>query len=156
MKTLYLCFYWLIICVLIHPSNCLGQEPPQMLYDLDHSDIKVMEVSNNVSIMYGGIGRTERTLMDQLSSDYNLKLVFTALPSNKYLSNVVINILNNKDQTILHLVSEGPLFFAKLIPGIYSIKAVYHGKETLVNHIEVKKVGQKVIHIGWKINNLNH
>ncbi|MBW2554460.1 MAG: hypothetical protein JRE20_10080, partial [Deltaproteobacteria bacterium] len=94
-------------------------------------------------------------LMNKYSGDYNLKLVFTALPSNKYLSNVVVNILNKKEQRIIKVISEGPIFFASLMPGIYTVKAIYQGKEKLFKHVEVKKGDQKKINISWEVKNAN-
>ncbi len=157
MKVLKLSFIFVIIDIFFNTALCLPQNPPPvMIYDLRNSDIKVMEVSNEVSIMYGGIGKPERALMDKYSGDYNLKLVFTALPSNKYLSNVVVNILNKKEQRIIKIISEGPMFFASLMPGIYTVKAVYKGKEKLFKHVEVTKGDQKKINISWGIKMSNN
>ena len=157
MKVLKLSFIFVIIDIFFNTALCLPQNPPPvMIYDLRNSDIKVMEVSNEVSIMYGGIGKPERALMDKYSGDYNLKLVFTALPSNKYLSNVVVNILNKKEQRIIKIISEGPMFFASLMPGIYTVKAVYKGKEKLFKHVEVTKGDQKKINISWGVKMSNN
>ena len=157
MKVLQLSFIFLIIDILFNTAFSLSQSlPPEMIYDLKNSDIKVMEVSNEVSIMYGGIGKPERALMDKYSGDYNLKLVFTALPSNKYLSNVVVNILNKKEQRIIKIISEGPMFFASLMPGIYTVKAVYKGNEKLFKHVEVRKGDQKKINISWGVKMSNN
>ena len=157
MKVLKLSFIFVIIDIFFNTALCLPQNPlPVMIYDLRNSDIKVMEVSNEVSIMYGGIGKPERALMDKYSGDYNLKLVFTALPSNKYLSNVVVNILNKKEQRIIKIISEGPMFFASLMPGIYTVKAVYKGKEKLFKHVEVTKGDQKKINISWGVKMSNN
>ena len=157
MKALKLSFVFVIINIIINTDLCLPQTTtPEMIYDLKNSDIKVMEVSNEVSIMYGGIGKPERALMNKYSGDYNLKLVFTALPSNKYLSNVVVNILNKKEQRIIKIISEGPMFFASLMPGIYTVKAVYKGKEKLFKHVEVTKGDQKKINISWGVKMSNN
>lgn len=157
MKVLKLSFIFVIIDIFFNTALCLPQNPPPvMIYDLRNSDIKVMEVSNEVSIMYGGIGKPERALMDKYSGDYNLKLVFTALPSNKYLSNVVVNILNKKEQRIIKIISEGPMFFASLMQGIYTVKAVYKGKEKLFKHVEVTKGDQKKINISWGVKMSNN
>jgi len=156
MKVLKLSFIFVVIDILFNTALCLAQTPPPaMIYDLKNSDIKVMEVSNEVLIMYGGIGKPERALMDKYSGDYNLKLVFTTLPSNKYLSNVVVNILNQKEQRIIEIISEGPVFFASLIPGIYTVKAVCQGKEKLFKNVEVTKEDQKKINISWEVKKAN-
>jgi hypothetical protein len=133
----------------------LPQSPPEVIYDLKHSDIKLMEVSHDVSIMYGGIGKSERTLMEKYSCHYNLNLIFTALPSNKYLSNVVVHILDKKDQMIINVISEGPLFYARLIPDIYHVKVVYSGKEKLFRRVNIRKNDQKKIRVGWKTEKAN-
>ena len=151
METFECLFILVMICIVLNTDLCLPQTSlPEMIDGLKNSDIKVMEVSNEITIMYGGIGKTERELIDKFSGDYNLKIVFTALPSNKYLSNVVVNILNENKERIVNVISEGPLFFAKLRPGIYIIKAVYKRKEKLIRNVSVSKEGQKKINIGWE------
>ena len=128
-------------------------QPPQpkMIFDLENSDIKAIDVNREISIMYGGIGKPERMLMAKFSGDYNLKLVFIALPSNKYLSNVVVNILDKEEHKIIEVISEGPIFFARLIPGIYTVKVVYQGRVKLFKHVETTKEDQNMINIGWKV-----
>ncbi len=78
---------------LLHPIPSISQTPPEMVYDLKHSDIKVLEISKDIAVMYGGIGKLERNLIEKLGTQYNLKITLIALPMNKYISNVEISIL---------------------------------------------------------------
>jgi len=140
-----------ILIVLLRTSLCFSQTPPQMVYDVEHSDIKILEVSKDIAIMYGGIGKPERKLIERLGKDYNLKLVFIALPWKKYLSNVEVNIINEKGQKIVKVISKGPLFYAKVPSGIFTIKAIYREKVNTHTHVEITKGGQRSLYFSWNI-----
>lgn len=141
----------IIIITFFITSLCFSQTPPEMVYDLKHSDIKVIEVSKDIAIMYGGIGKPERTLIEKLGKNYNIKLVFIALPWNKYLSNIEVNIINEKEQKIVKVTSQGPFFYARLPSGIFTIKAAYEGKVKTYKHVEITQRGQRIFYFRWNI-----
>ena len=122
-----------------------------MIYDLEHSDINLIEVSKDSAIMYGGVGKTERSLIKKLSNDYNIKVVFTAVPYKKYLSDVEVNILNEQGQKLVKVISKGPYLYAKIPPGIFTIQAAYQGKIKKYHHVEVTKRGKKTLYFSWNI-----
>jgi hypothetical protein len=66
--------------------------------------------------------------MDALRKDYNLLLTF-AHPSGEYLADVTVSILSAKQDITLNAVSPGPLFFAELPDGRYTINATFNGKQ---------------------------
>jgi len=142
---------YVILIVLLRTSLCFPQTPPEMVYDVEHSDISILEVSKDIAIMYGGIGKPERKLIEKLGKDYNLKLVFIALPRKKYLSNVEVNIINEKGQKIVKVISKGPLFYAKIPSGIVTIKTIYKGKVKTNTHVEITKGGQRSMYFSWNI-----
>ena len=75
MKVLKLSFILIMTNFVFNTALSLSQNPPpEMIYDLKNSDIKVMEVSNEVSIMYGGIGKPER-ISDLPNSAFRRKLL---------------------------------------------------------------------------------
>ena len=154
MKIARLYLTCIILNVILKASLCFPQTPPEMVYDLKHSDIKVIEVSEDVAIMYGGIGKLERKLIEMLGKDYNLKLTFIALPWKKYLSNVEVNIINEKGQKIVKVKSQGPLFYAKIPSGIFTIQAVYKGKIKTHKNVEVTQRGQRSLYFSWNIENI--
>lgn len=142
---------YITIITLLKTSLCFPQTPPEMIYDLKHSDIKVLEVSKDIAIMYGGIGKPERELIERLGKDYNIKLVFIALPWKKYLSNVKVNIINEKGQKIIKVISEGPFFYAKIPSGIFTIRTIYKGKVKTIKNIEITNEGQRSMYFSWNI-----
>jgi len=48
------------IIIILETSLCLSQTLPEMIYDLEHSDIMLIEVNKDIAIMYGGVGKLER------------------------------------------------------------------------------------------------
>lgn len=83
------------------------------------------QVQSDRGIRYvsGGVGEGERTELDALSNQFNLRLLFAMQGSGEYLSAVRVNILDARGGTILTAESKGPWFFAQLAPGDYTVEA---------------------------------
>ncbi len=84
-----------------------------------------LPVHNDQGIRYvsGGVGEGERTELNALSSQFNLRLLFAMQDSGEYLSAVRVNIQDARGGTILSAESKGPWFFAQLAPGDYTVEA---------------------------------
>ena len=83
----------------------------------------------------GGIGASERAEFDARRSEFNFE-VKTALKTGHYLADVVVTITNEAGQVILDAQTDGPLFYAKLAPGKYTVKAI-HGEQTQSQSITI-------------------
>lgn len=87
--------------------------------------------SSTVPHVSGGVGYDERTRLEAVKSQYNLRLLFAISGAGSYLSGVKVLIQDPQGNTALETVSNGPWFFAQLHPGAYTL--------TLDNQGQVQK-----------------
>jgi len=76
----------------------------------------------------GGIGASEREAMEQIKSQYNLRLLFAVAGSGAYLSNIRVQIDDAAGPTLLTTITIGPWFYANLAPGEYVLQVEYAGQ----------------------------
>jgi hypothetical protein len=109
-----------------------------------------MQVKTDKGIPYvsGGFGVDERENLRAMSKSDNLELSF-ALQNKDYLGGAAIAIKDRNGKEILGAISDGPLFFAKLPEGIYTVDATAMGK-TLEQTIHVPSKGQAQLYFAWK------
>jgi hypothetical protein len=105
----------MILAVCLTPSTVLGApaQPQQQ---------------NGVSYISGGVGQDEQNAMRALRSDYNLRLTFATKQTGAYRSDVQLDIVDAKGNSVLSVTNTGPMVFAKLPPGTYRISASAEGK----------------------------
>lgn len=78
----------------------------------------------------GGIGDSDPDTIVSLGKDYNVRLTFAIERSGGYVADVKVTIENTKShETVLDVISGGPLFFAKLPDGNYKITAQLDGAQ---------------------------
>lgn len=65
--------------------------------------------SNGVTYASGGVGKNERTTMDTMAKNYNLKLIFVEAPKD-YVSGVTVRIEDHSGKLLLETTSSGPWF----------------------------------------------
>jgi len=103
---------------------------------------------NDVPYVSGGFGDEERDQLRAITNGYNLQLSF-ALQSRNYLGGANVEIRDSRGKTVLEGVSDGPLFFAKLPPGKYTIEATAGGK--IVEQVaQAPAKGQTHVHFAWR------
>ena len=98
---------------------------------------------NGVKYLTGGAGLSERTHMQEMANDYNVKMVF-ADSAGAYLANVGVEIQNSNRNNLLQTYANGPWFFAKLPAGQYTITVTHDGK-TKTRKLVVSKASQEMI-----------
>ena len=88
-----------------------------------------MEPRTQGSITYisGGIGLDDMEMLRELRPSYNMHLLFASQGSGQYLAEVNVKILDQKGQTLLEAIADGPYFYAKVSPGKYKIIAESEG-----------------------------
>jgi hypothetical protein len=86
------------------------------------------QTQGEVSFVSGGIGSNERDALQTMRADYNLRLLFALQGTGEYTSDVNINITDSKGNSLLETTSKGPMLFAKLKPGRYTVKAELNGR----------------------------
>ena len=83
---------------------------------------------NGVSYINGGVGQDEQNAMRALRADYNLQLTFATRQTGAYRSDVQLDIADARGGSVLSVANTGPMFFAKLPPGVYRVSASAEGK----------------------------
>jgi len=88
-----------------------------------------MEPRTQGSVTYisGGIGFDDMEMLRELRPNYNLHLLFASQGSGQYLAEVRVKILDQKGETQLDAIADGPYFYAKVTPGKYKIVAESEG-----------------------------
>jgi hypothetical protein len=101
------------------------------------------KMSVEVGYISGGNSQADRASLREIEDDFNLQL--SLMDSEKeYTAGGVIKIIDESGETLVQTVSEGPLFFAKLEPGSYTIKAEYQGN---IQQQQVTIDGEKQIEL---------
>jgi len=106
-----------------------------------------MKTSNGVSYLSGGFGEDERERLRSIAGGDNLELSF-ALQNTEYLDGANVLIKDAKGNNVLEAPSEGPLFFAALPAGSYTIEATAMGK-TLKQTVHVPSQGHARVYFAW-------
>jgi hypothetical protein len=81
-----------------------------------------------VSYATGGAGTEERDALEARSGRFNLKLTHAA-PTGEYVSDVKVRISDHQGKIVLDAVTDGPLFYAQLPPGGYTVICSLNGNE---------------------------
>jgi hypothetical protein len=89
--------------------------------------VDIERTTTGISYVTGGIGVGEQERLNELTSGYNLKLVFT-LEEGNYLADVNVAVKDSRGRTSVQDVADGPFFFAKMPAGQYTVAATYDGK----------------------------
>lgn len=142
----------------IRPAESLGSatSPDVAAPGRESSGGTSSEIKTDGDIRYvsGGIGESERTELDALSSQFNLRLLFATEGSGEYLSSVKVNILDTRGDPVLTAQSKGPWFFAQLPPGDYSVEVTPTGlrgqDETQRKAFKLDGSGQSRLDFYWK------
>lgn len=100
---------------------------------------EILTETNGIRHVSGGIGKQERLYMKSLEPDFRLKLVFAAATGH-FLSDVTVNILNSKGESVATVVTDGPQLLVDLPAGNYRINATYQ-EATLSKNVTVAATG---------------
>ncbi|MGB5733133.1 MAG: carboxypeptidase regulatory-like domain-containing protein, partial [Thiohalocapsa sp.] len=110
-------------------------DPPMQSTDaavspsMPSADAGTLAIQTDGGIRYvsGGVGESERSDLQALSSQFNLNLMFATQGSGEYLSAVQVTILDANNAPVLSVKSKGPWFYAQLPPGDYRVEATPTG-----------------------------
>jgi len=67
----------------------------------------------------------------------------------KYLSDVTVKIFDQRDETILTTVSNGPWFFIDLPSGTYDLEVSFGKNRKRISQVKVVEKSQTVIGVQW-------
>jgi len=82
---------------------------------------------NGINYLSGGIGLDESRAIQQ-SAGYNLHMTFAVGAQNLYTSDVDLVVQKATGQPVLNLNQIGPLVYAQLPPGKYTVVATRNGE----------------------------
>ena len=112
-----------------------------------------LESDQGIRYISGGVGDSERTELDAMSHQYNLRLLFAMQGSGEYLSAVRVNILDARGGTVLTAESQGPWFFAQLPPGNYVVDVSTPGQglqQPQRQEVHIGDSGQSRLDFRWR------
>lgn len=81
------------------------------------------QAQGNVSYVSGGVGQDEVCQIKGMQDSYNLHLLFAETPSNQFLADIPVRIVDRDGNTVLDTRTDGPYLYARLAPGSYRIVA---------------------------------
>jgi hypothetical protein len=84
------------------------------------------KISVEVGYISGGNSEADRARLREIEDDFNLQLTLMEFEGD-FTAGGIVKIMDDSGETLVQTVSEGPLFFAKLEPGNYTVKAEYQG-----------------------------
>jgi hypothetical protein len=76
----------------------------------------------------GGIGTEERSELEEIAKDYNVKLTFASTGSTAFVSEVDVKITGGGGTPVLDAKADGPIFYVKLPPGSYEVSVSFEGE----------------------------
>lgn len=101
---------------------------------------------DGISYVGGGVSDEEQQAIKGMADQFNLHLTF-AVEEGNYLSDVQVSILDQEGNTVLDTTSTGPLFYADLEPGTYTVR-VNGFDQSFQETVQLEEGGQvaKVFH----------
>jgi hypothetical protein len=80
------------------------------------------QTQNGVHFVSGGVGKREQAAIDEMQSDYNVRVTLSD-PAGRYLTGVELSIETNDGKRLVQTTTKGPIFLAKLDAGRYALRA---------------------------------
>jgi hypothetical protein len=120
-----------------------------MAYPLLASAEPKVHEHNGVSYVSGGVGDDERHAIEALSEQFDFKLML-ALNGEPLAGDAQaqVRIVNSKSATLIDTITEGPLFFAKLPAGTYTVICSLNDKQE-IRSVTVIDGKQEQLAINW-------
>lgn len=86
------------------------------------------QTQGEVTFVSGGVGGDEQKEMQAIRAGYNLHLLFSIKGTGEYVSDVNVRITHSNGYTVMESLSDGPMLFAKLKPGRYTVAVDRYGR----------------------------
>ena len=117
-------------------------------FDADPPGIIVGATEGGLRYMTGGVGADEREVMESLDAPFNLKLVFAGRSGN-FLSEVKLSIIDGPGHNVEEAISNGPWFYIKLPPGIYTVVATFNNDTKKIKNLDLSRNERVTRFLHW-------
>jgi len=135
----------LVSCFLVASTPVLAQVDPNAGAAVPTS-IPAAQISGDVTYITGGIGDEERQALQNVKTDYNLYITNSS-PDGAFSGNSQIIITNSSGTKVLEATS-GPIFYAKLPAGTYTVTSQMR-EQTKTHNITVGSTTHENIEWRW-------
>lgn len=108
------------------------------------------QVQDGIPYISGGVGSDETQAMRDARTAYNVLMTFAIKDSGEYQADVDLKISGKDGKAVAAFKGVGPLLYAKLAPGRYTIEATARGK-TVTQAATVGSGGASDLHFYWSL-----
>lgn len=119
-------------------------------FDATPPGIIVSSTQSGLRYMTGGVGADEREVMESLDVSFNLKLVFAGRSGN-FLSDVKLSITDEPGHNVEEAISNGPWFYIKLPPGLYTVVATFNNDTKRIKNLDLSKSERVTRWLHWPV-----
>jgi len=102
--------------------------------------------TGNVTYLTGGIGDEERDALKTVKNDYNFSLM-SASKAGEFVGNTQVVIKDRQGNQLVNTYA-GPMFYAQLPPGRYTVQAISEGQSRSQN-ITIAQGRSSNVHFSW-------
>ncbi len=106
----------------------------------------VIQQQGDVSYVSGGVGE-EKEALEAASRRFNLKVTM-ALASGHFVGDARVLIEDAHGRQVLDTTADGPLLYAQLPPGTYTVHCTLNGKEVRQT-AQIGSTGQQAVACTW-------
>ncbi len=129
------------------PPGPNAAEPPLPSPEPIAPVAQVAEPGGSVPYLSGGIGLSGREEMLQVKPQFNLHLLF-AETGGAYLADIRVRIQDASGAVLLDVISQGPWFYAKLLPGRYRV-SVENAGLVQTREVNIPPTGSVDLNFYW-------
>jgi len=133
--------------LLLIPLFILGMMLYILIYPAEENVLK-RKKTESITFLSGGLSQPERKNLEEMGKKYSLKLIFSD-SRGEYLSEVTVTIFDQRGESILTVVSNGPWFFINLSSGTYDLEVSFRKNRKRISQVKVEEKSQTVIGVQW-------
>ena len=124
------------LAAVLLPMVSLGEDPP------------LVQMQNGVSYVSGGVGSDETNAIKAMGDRFNLHVSMTTT-GGAYMDGGSVTIVDAQGHAVLSTEAAGPLFYAQLKPGSYTIKVSGNGKQ-MQQMVKISASGSQMLNFTWR------
>jgi hypothetical protein len=103
----------------------------------------------SVPVLVGGITKDDEAAMQRQAHQWPMRLVFSERRDNEFVADVDVVVRDAKGREVLALDNTGPMTYAKLPPGQYTVEATFEGHKQM-RHVALDGHDGQDVYIHWQ------